>query len=64
MSAASDAAASVAAFLCETIVDAHGTDYGKRSDRGFTACKCGREFTTSQGRGLHVGAVERRADKA
>lgn len=28
------------------------------------ACGCGRTFTTEQGLGLHLGAIDRQADKA
>lgn len=47
----------------------HGRDWDKftwtagGNRNGFRTCLCGREFTTPNGLGLHVGAAQRKEDK-
>jgi hypothetical protein len=62
-------APAVAAY--DAIYDAHGVDWNADflnvnyvGQIHTFACKCGREFKTNNGRGLHIGATRRDADKA
>lgn len=46
------------------IADGHGHDWNVYGPNFRRACTCGRSFTTPNGLGLHLGAIDRKAWKA